>query len=211
MRLFHRSFSRADIPVKYSEGFNPHPRFSIANPLSLGIESEEEYMDIDLNEIIPVETFIDRMNNVLPPDIQILEGKYLKKQESLSSIIAWAYYEIGFDTTNEVNLDVLSNKVHEWLNNEEIFIERLRKKGKQKVMKKENIRPLIGNVIIKGMENGDIAMEALLKSGDSGNLRPMDFVKAFIEDNSLSIDINSVSIKRLGLYAEDKGSIFKPL
>lgn len=61
------------------------------------------------------------------------------------------------------------------------------------------------------MENGDIAMEALLKSGDSGNLRPMDFVKAFIEDNSLSIDINSVSIKRLGLYAEDKGSIFKPL
>ncbi len=70
MRLFERGFRRAQIPIKYSEGFNPQPKFSIANPLALGIESEEEYMDINLHERIPIDEFIERMNRELPDDIK---------------------------------------------------------------------------------------------------------------------------------------------
>ena len=95
MRLFQRSFNKANIPIKYSEGFNPHPKFSIGAPLSLGIESNEEYMDIDL-EYMAVDEFIERMNGVLPKDIQIISGKYLEREESLNSIIAWESMKFNF-------------------------------------------------------------------------------------------------------------------
>ena len=69
VRLFHRTFNRSQLQIKYSEGFNPHPKFSIANPLSLGIESEGEYIDIELENDIKIDEFIDRMNKALPQDI----------------------------------------------------------------------------------------------------------------------------------------------
>ncbi len=48
MRLWHRAFNRAGIQLAYSEGFNPHPRMSLAAPLALGVTSEAELMDIVL-------------------------------------------------------------------------------------------------------------------------------------------------------------------
>lgn len=211
MRLFHRSFTKVGIPVKYSEGFNPHPKFSIANPLSLGIESEEEYMDVDLDEEMPVEVFIEKMNKVLPQGIKILDGKNLAKEESISSIISWAFYEIKFEVPKDIEIESIDSQIKEWLCKEEILISRLRKKGKQKVMKEENIRNLIGNVVYKGIDDNSIIIDTLLKSGDNGNLRPMDFIEAMNRDNKLNIDMDLVSLKRIGLYAEDKGNIFKPL
>lgn len=211
MRLFHRSFTKVGIPVKYSEGFNPHPKFSIANPLSLGIESEEEYMDVDLSAEMPVEVFIEKMNKVLPDGIKILDGKNLAKEESISSLISWAFYEIKFEVPEDMEIDSIESKIKEWLDRDEILINRLRKKGKQKVMREENIKSLIGNVVYKGIDDNSIIIDALLKSGDNGNLRPMDFIEAMNRDNNLNIDMDSVTLKRLGLYSEDKGSIFKPL
>lgn len=42
LRLFKRTFKRAGIPLDYSKGFNPHPRMSFAQPLSLGYTSKQE-------------------------------------------------------------------------------------------------------------------------------------------------------------------------
>ena len=46
MRLWHRALQRAGISLAYSQGFNPHPKISLAAPLALGITSEAELMDI---------------------------------------------------------------------------------------------------------------------------------------------------------------------
>ena len=65
VRLFIRAFSRANIPVKFSEGFNPHPKFSIGNPLPLGTESLAEYMDIELIEDMDPKEFMQKLNPIL--------------------------------------------------------------------------------------------------------------------------------------------------
>jgi radical SAM-linked protein len=211
MRLFHRSFGRADIPIKYSEGFNPHPKFSIANPLSLGIESEEEYMDVDLDKKVPVEEFIEKMNNVLPNDVQIIKGVYLEKEEPVASLIAWAYYEISFDIGENNSKEDAEKALNEWLLKDEIMITRLRKKGKKKIEKEENIRSFIGNLIIKQVEENEITIDVLLRSGGNGNLRPNDFIEAMNRDTNLNIDLDSIMMKRLGQYAEKDDNIYKPL
>lgn len=210
MRLFHRSFNRAGVPIKYSEGFNPHPKFSIASPLSLGIESEEEYMDIDI-DYVPVDEFIQKVNKVLPKDIQIIRGLYLEKEEAVASLIAWAFYEIDFeieDIKEKINIENILNK---WLSQDEIMITKLKKKGKKKIEKEENIKKFIGNIVFKEIIDKNIKIDALLKSGNNGNLKPMDFMEALNRDTCLNIDMDSINIKRLGLYAEKDNNIYKPL
>ncbi len=135
MRLFNRAFRRANIPIKYSEGYNPQPKFSIANPLSLGIESISEYMDIELYEDILVEEFIENMNRELPKDIRILEGKHIVGNASLDSLVAWAYYEIKF-SFNNLKIEEFEKVLEEWLQNEEIIIVRIRRR-KGKILEKK--------------------------------------------------------------------------
>lgn len=209
MRLFQRSFNKANIPIKYSEGFNPHPKFSIGAPLSLGIESNEEYMDIDL-EYMAVDEFIERMNGVLPKDIQIISGKYLEREESLNSIIAWGEYEIQFQMNTKRDMEEVNEIVNNWLQKEEITITKVRKKKGQKIEKAINIKPFIKHIIVKGVGD-NITINALLRTGSNGNLNPVDLMFALNRDNGLSIDLDEVRIKRIGLYAEKGDQIYKPL
>ena len=55
MRYFQKLFRRADIPVKYSEGFSPHQILSFTPPLPLGMESFGEYADVELIDAISSE------------------------------------------------------------------------------------------------------------------------------------------------------------
>ena len=209
MRLFQRSFNRAEIPINYSQGFNPHPKFSIANPLALGIESEEEYMDVEM-DYIPTEEFIEKMNIVLPEDVQITKAEYLEKEESIASLIAWAFYQIDFSISEKKDKETLQDIFNKWLSQEEIMMTKSRKKGKRKIEKEEDIKNLIGNLVIKDLKDKAISIDILLKSGSNGNLKPTDFMEVLARDNPIEIDMDSITIKRLALYAEKDNNIYKP-
>ena len=78
MRLFMRALRRADFPLKMSEGFSPHPKFSIKRALKLGIESDNEEASVILKEQISAEDFKDRLQKQLPEGIEIknAEGNF---------------------------------------------------------------------------------------------------------------------------------------
>jgi radical SAM-linked protein len=71
MRLFMRAFRRAELPIKITEGFNPHPKFSIKRALKLGVESDNEEAVITLKEWIEPEEFKQRLQKQLPEGIEI--------------------------------------------------------------------------------------------------------------------------------------------
>lgn len=197
MRLFERTFNRIKAPIEYSQGFNPKPKISIASPLSLGIESEEEWMDIQLLERIDKKEFKENANNILPKDIQILETEYIEDNSPIAGLINWSVYEISFSSLEKIKKVELETILEDWINREEIFIERYRKKKRQKVLVTENIIELMGKINLKDIKDKDIILEAMLKAGETGTLRPRDFIGAFIKDNNLNIDIDSISFKRL--------------
>ena len=62
MRYFQKVFRRADIDIAYTEGFSPHQVMSFAAPLGVGLESEGEYMDVELNSLVDTEDVRKRMN-----------------------------------------------------------------------------------------------------------------------------------------------------
>ena len=71
MRVFTRAFRRAELPVKMTEGFSPHPKFSIKKALKLGIESDFEEATITLKEAILEVDFKNKLEKQLPEGIEI--------------------------------------------------------------------------------------------------------------------------------------------
>lgn len=71
MRLFMRAFRRAELPVKMTEGFNPHPKFSIKRALKLGVESDSEEAAVALRERVSNQDFMRKLQQQLPEGIII--------------------------------------------------------------------------------------------------------------------------------------------
>lgn len=71
MRTFQRAFQRANLTIKHTEGFNPHPFISILLPLSLGFSSEYEILEFQLLDSISPDEVPDRLNAVLPEGITV--------------------------------------------------------------------------------------------------------------------------------------------
>lgn len=97
MRYFQKSMRRADIPIKYSEGFSPHQIMSFASPLGIGMESDAEYFDIETQEGSSMlrEEAMDRLNAVMVPGISILDWKELPNDTKKSmSLLTSADYEV---------------------------------------------------------------------------------------------------------------------
>jgi len=214
MRLFQRSFRRCNIPIKYSQGFNPQPKMTIANPLALGIASAEEFMEIELEERISEIEFINTMNKDLPEGIKILDAKYVDSKDCITTFIQWSYYQIQFTVRNILSLSLLETYISKLLNKEELIIEKEKRKGSKTIIKEENIRPLIGNITIskdKTMAISEniyqVTINCLLKSGDKGNLKPLDLMKAISKYADMDIDFDTVEIKRLNMFSETDNKI----
>lgn len=71
MRTMQRAFLRAGMPLKYSEGFNPHAQISFALPLSVGIASYCELMDFKLKDFMMLSEIPYRLNKALPEGISV--------------------------------------------------------------------------------------------------------------------------------------------
>ena len=80
MRTLQRVFLRAGLPLKYSEGFNPHPVVSIVLPLSVGMQSECELMDFQLLEDFDLSALPARLTAAMPEGIEALEVYPLERK-----------------------------------------------------------------------------------------------------------------------------------
>jgi radical SAM family uncharacterized protein/radical SAM-linked protein len=95
LHLFTRAVRRAAIPIRYSLGFHPHPKFSFATALSVGVESWAEYFDMEIDAGLEAHQVLDALNASLPEGIRILEASEIPlRSESLSVIIEAVRYRV---------------------------------------------------------------------------------------------------------------------
>ena len=102
MRTVQRALRRSNLPVKYSNGFNPHIRLSFAAPLSVGVIGLRELMEVPVEDGLTEEAFVSRMNAVLPSCLQIRFCRSVPDEfPALMSLVAGADYRITFAKTEE--------------------------------------------------------------------------------------------------------------
>lgn len=139
MKMFERALRRSGLPVYYSQGFNPHPQIVFGLPLSVGVTSEAEYVDITFSEDVDPIQFIEDLNKQLPDGLKILEANVKTSKSNIMATISKASYEVLVTIAQNPDIIEVNEKILQYLNRSEIFI---KKESKGKV-KDVNIRPMI--------------------------------------------------------------------
>lgn len=147
MKVFERSLRRANVPIAYSQGFNPHPQMVFGLPLSVGVTSEAEYADFDLAVDMTPELFMEMLNGSLPSGLRVTGAEYLNTRSNIMKEISAAVYDVLVSLPGEEGINYISEKLRELLNQTEISVMKEGKKGARPI----DIKPMIYAVEIKNL------------------------------------------------------------
>jgi radical SAM-linked protein len=196
--LFQRAAARVQAPVLFSQGFNPHPRIAFGPALSVGMESESEYLDMETDPFVDLLHITKELNTTLPEGIRILESRIVpSKTPSLSGSIGKYVYEAIVPKANATGLE---EQLEAFLARTSIIVS---KEGKQK-----DIRPGIESIVAEGSA---VSPKLLITLVDCNQLKPR--VQDVIEQ---AFDIGPeqslfFGIKRLRMFCKEKEQWINPM
>ncbi len=217
LRVFERAIKRADIPVAYTQGFNPRPIMAFATALAIGVASEGEYVDIQLTDNMSSDLFMNNLNSVLPEGLKIIKSISIdKKVKSLMSIISSSIYLVKLKTSNLLNEEDIREYIKEFLNKDEIIQlkEKKQKRGRRSrnpEIQKVNIKPFIKALELFSVDGHELLLKMDLVTGSRGNLKAEVVVDKLQELTDLKIEPYETRIQRLDLFTEKDGKLMTPL
>ncbi|AFY72831.1 radical SAM-linked protein/radical SAM family uncharacterized protein [Synechococcus sp. PCC 7502] len=132
IRLLERSLRRAEIPMAFSQGFHPTPKFSLASALALGVTSSGKIADFELSETMDILEFRERLSSKLPADMPIYAVEQIDlKAISAERAITKAEYILTF---NEIDRNVLDLAIAQIKDTTSILIPKTSKSGHEYMM-----------------------------------------------------------------------------
>jgi len=174
--LFYRASKRAGLPLCFSEGFHPMPKIVFATALPVGMESLTEMVDMECDAKITPPEVVEKLNQNLPPGIEIKEAEEVPLFFQLSSLHDSSLYWIPFD--HSLSREETLLKIKDVLDRREFFIHQERDGKKRSV----DIRPLIEKMEIKrnSEEGAQWGMELALRRTTGRTAKPVEIVGAVL-------------------------------
>lgn len=219
MKVFERAVRRSGLPVSYSKGFNPHPQMVLGLPLSVGMTSECEHADFQLDAEIEPAEFIDRLNGSLPEGIRATAAAFNNSKKNIMATVKRADYEIEVFTDKVLTYEDASRGLAEMLKRESIRVgKEIRGKRGETTVKETEIRPMIFDAAIEELKDVPQGYEAFksaflvkagLKAGSEANLSPGLFLKALAEQ--WGVPATAVRMHRKALYIDTGSGLTDPL
>ncbi|HBV98746.1 MAG TPA: hypothetical protein DEF36_17150 [Desulfotomaculum sp.] len=177
LRTFERVVRRAGIPVSFSQGFNPHPRFSFGFPLSVGVSGLEEYVDIDLDTAVSPEEVAQALDRAMPPGMKVTGARPVEEGSPslMASTERSAYVIRAYSRCSPATgAGSLKGCLEGLLESQEINVMRRKKDGRDIPF---NIRPGLLHLSARE-EEGAVVLEMDLITSSSFNVRPQEVVAA---------------------------------
>jgi radical SAM-linked protein len=167
IRLWLRAMRRAGIPLEYTEGFSPHPRISLAVPLSVGVTADNELMDISITKVVSPHWFIDTVNRQLPDGLKVLEATPIGPNvPSLQSQVRFTQYQVEVKT--DKNEEEIKTDLDRVLALESLPWHHERDTGR----KSYDLRNLIDDIWLVEMKPAGCVLGMILRCDESGSGRP---------------------------------------
>lgn len=193
MRYFQKAIRRAGIDIAYSAGFSPHQIMSFAAPLGVGLESNGEYMDIEVNSLTSSKEFIDALNAQMVDGIQILEARLLPDNagNAMASVAA-AKYTITFRDGYFPSF-LSEQAVESFYAQAEIIVTKKTKKSESTF----DMKPYIYEC---SYNEASATISMTVDASSSGNIKPSLVIKALYELNHAVLDEFGLLITREETY-----------
>ena len=200
MRLFQRAFKRAGLPLTHTQGFNPRPSVSIALPLSVGVESNCELLDFDLDgDKVANRIVRGKLNDYLLPGIRVIKvydnGQKIKNLALLDTVVTLEYDEGVPEGT--------VSKLQDFFAQDEVLVE---KKTKTNGIQDQNIIPMIKALEIVQADQNTVLLNARVCC-QNPTLNPMQLHGAIIR-HLPELTPSFAKCARLELY-DHEGNIFR--
>lgn len=190
MTCFERAARRAELPILYSQGYNPRPEMVFALPLGVGIETRKDYLDVSLSRPYDAEQFVKEMNACLPDGLLIVCSKAIPEpKDSIMSVVSVASYRMEAKGIRKAVEDAFAR--------ENLIVEKFAK-GKTKEV---DIRPLLIAPFQASDDDPDAA-EFYCGAGSEKNVRPDLVLESLAKYCGLEKSIaENTRVIRLGLFA----------
>lgn len=216
MRYFQKAMRRAEIDICYSEGFSPHQIMSFAAPLGVGITSDGEYLDIEVNTTASSEASMRALNEVMVEGVEITS--YIKLPDTAKaamSVVAAAdyklYYKEGYQAP--VSAAAFAEGITTFfLEPEEVTVTKKTKKS-ERVM---DIKPLIYDFKALTKQEEPLQNAASdtpvfyikLSTGSTDNLKPEFVLQTLFEKMGFEFVPEAIRIHRQDVYALGEDGCF---
>ena len=213
MRYFQKAVRRADIDIRYSEGFSPHQIMSFAAPLGVGIESYGEYMDIEVLSMTSAEDMRLALNRVMAEGVEILSVNVMpdtvknamasvaaasyrirRKSEDARTAVSYGVEDAGGGTAEGFQIANLNEKLQAFLAQEHILYTKETKKNVLELDLKPGIYELTAEP--------DGAVRMLVNASSGGNVKPMTVMEQFFVFAGADIPQTACQVIRLETYAD---------
>lgn len=187
MRVLERAVRRAELPILYSQGYNPRPMMVFALPLGVGIDTLGDYVDVSMSVPVDIDEFITRVQKELPEGFTLVSGVSIDEpKRSLMSVVTCATYALDGEGITQALINI--SKMPELL---------VDKKSKGKIVQTD-IRPLLIKMIPTADPNHG---EVMVYAGSSKNLRPDILLNAAVQYGGMDREAaDNCKVTRLELF-----------
>ena len=193
--LVERAIRRAKLPVAYSEGFNPHMKFSFASALAVGVTSEAEVMDVELSRPMSQPEAWDRLAAALPPGVRLLRlVPYEGKAKSLMAAVDRAEYRVRVPyagTEEEARCAVAA-----FFAAPEAVYRRVLPKKTREVDAKAYLTEMRAE-----KEGEELRLYIAIAVTPSGSLKPGEVIELLVQDFGLAVEPKEAKIHRTALLS----------
>lgn len=198
IRTIERAIRRARIPAAYSEGFNPHMKFSLASALGVGVVSYAEFVEIELAEPMEVKAAAVALSKALPRGIKVLAADAVDTHHAaLMAQAGGASYRVTVPYEGDAGA-----AVEAFNTSEQLLFKKAAPKRKEK-FKEIDVKFYIPQLAVQQQE-GQTVFTFDCKITPDGSMKAVDLLNALNEHYALQLPVEKADIERLSLYRLDK-------
>ena len=211
MRLFQRALKRTDIKLRYSEGYSPHPKMSIAQPLSLGYTSRGEYIEFETQTDLAAEDILGRLAGAMPEGIDIVSCSVLKDtKKAMGAIITKGEYLIGCDEAKTgKEIKALCEDAAYFKSMEKILVKKVQKKsGKETEV---DIRAKVRSITVEEASSERALIRVVVDTGSNSHLNPELIIVKLKEYMGEKLQGLEFHVQREEMYTESEKGELIPL
>lgn len=169
--MFSRAVRRARLPIAYSQGFHPLPRLSFGPALPMGVESEEEFLDLELSEQLSAAEIGARLNAELPHGFSVQRAESIDfRVPSIDASIRALRYVVALDSlpASKQELTFLTEALTAYHAAASVPL-RKHTRGGEKIV---DVKPFVASVALSSPRT----LQLELRVTEAGTIKPQDFI-----------------------------------
>lgn len=202
MRFFQKAIRRSGIDVSYSTGFSPHQIMAFAAPLGVGLESDAEYLDLEVGSITSSYDMKKRLADQMAEGFEIKKVGLLNDDapNAMASVMG-ASYLVNFRNDREPSFSLVDG-VEQFWSKESVIVTKKTKKSEKELDLKPSVYEL------KVVDDG---LYMCVDASSGGNIKPDLVVNVLFSFYNDIVRENALMIKRLETYGRDSDGLLVPL